>query len=92
MVRKFKLDWNTANRFMKVSSELPNSDTYHNLGSNALYLITTLPEEERTKEHITSSGETKMPDEMMLRYKRKNDLYFVKLHIIVIDMRYMGIL
>ena len=56
-----------ANRFMKVVKELPNSTTYNNLGSNALYLITTLPEEERTKEHTTSKGETKTPDEMTVR-------------------------
>lgn len=68
---KVNLDWNTANRFMKVSTELPNSDTYHNLGSNALYLITTLPEPERTKEHITSKGETKTPDEMTVRELRE---------------------
>ena len=68
---KVNLDWNTANRFMKVSTELPNSDTYHNLGSNALYLITTLPEPERTKEHVTSSGETKTPDEMTVRELRE---------------------
>ena len=39
---------------MKVAKELPNSTTYNNLGSNAIYLITTLPEDERTKEHTTS--------------------------------------
>ncbi|HAR7116835.1 TPA: DUF3102 domain-containing protein [Staphylococcus aureus] len=60
-LKNLNFDWNTANRFMKVSAELPNSDTYHNLGSNALYLITTLPERERTKEHKTSNGETKIP-------------------------------
>ncbi|MTV23769.1 DUF3102 domain-containing protein, partial [Staphylococcus delphini] len=65
------MDWNSANRFMRVSSELPNSDTYHNLGTNALYLITTLPEPERTKEHITSSGEIKTPDEMTVRELRE---------------------
>ena len=58
MVGKVNLDWNTANRFMKVSTELPNSDTYHNLGSNALYLITTLPEPERTKEQTQKSMRT----------------------------------
>ncbi|HFN9411165.1 TPA: pathogenicity island protein [Staphylococcus aureus] len=56
---------------MKVSAELPNSDTYHNLGSNALYLITTLTERERTKEHTTSNGETKTPDEMTVRELRE---------------------
>lgn len=70
-LENLNLDWNTANRFMKVSSELPNSDTYHNLGSNALYLITTLPEPERTKEHTTSTGETKTPDEMTVRELRE---------------------
>ncbi|MGN7113105.1 DUF3102 domain-containing protein [Staphylococcus ureilyticus] len=70
-LENLNLDWNTANRFMKVSSELPNSDTYHNLGSNALYLITTLPEPERTKEHTTSNGETKTPDEMTVKDLRE---------------------
>jgi predicted RNase H-like nuclease (RuvC/YqgF family) len=32
---------------MKVASEIPNSSTYSNLGYNALYLIATLPEEEK---------------------------------------------
>ncbi|EKF8766577.1 DUF3102 domain-containing protein [Staphylococcus pseudintermedius] len=70
-LENLKLDWNTANRFMKVTAELPNSDTYHNLGSNALYLITTLPEQERTKEHVTSKGETKTPDKMTVRELRE---------------------
>ena len=68
-LENLNLDWNTANRFMKDSSILPYSDTYHNLGSNVLYLITTLPE--RTKEHTTSSGETKTPDEMTVRELRE---------------------
>lgn len=56
-----------ANRFMKVANELPNSATLHNLGSTALYLIATLPEEERKKEHTTTKGETKTVDEMTVR-------------------------
>ena len=36
-----------ANRMMKVANELPNSSTLPNLGVEALYLITTLPEEEK---------------------------------------------
>ena len=35
-----------TNQFMKVAKELPNSYTYTNLGLTALYLISTLPEEE----------------------------------------------
>src|SRR5699024_6628980 len=45
-----------ANRFMKVSSEL-KKPTSVNLGINALYLIATLPEEEREKEHTLEGGE-----------------------------------
>lgn len=56
-----------ANRFMKVANELPNSATLHNLGSTALYLIATLPEEERDKQHTTSKGETKTVNEMTVR-------------------------
>ncbi|MFC0233932.1 hypothetical protein ACFFIF_08020 [Vagococcus entomophilus] len=56
----------------KVANELPNSTTYNNLGTNALYLITTLPEEERTQEHVTSKGETKTPDEMTVRELRES--------------------
>lgn len=56
-----------ANRFMRVAKELPNSATLHNLGSTALYLIATLPEEERDKQHTTFKGETKTVDEMTVR-------------------------
>ena len=33
-----------ANRMMKVAHGLPNVDTWHNLGTSALYLIATLPD------------------------------------------------
>ena len=56
-----------ANRMMRVAKELPNSSTLTNLGSTALYIISTLPEEERTKEHVTNKGEVKSPDEMTVR-------------------------
>lgn len=56
-----------ANRMMKVAKEIPYSSTLTNLGTTALYLITTLPEEERTKQHETSKGETKTPDQMTVR-------------------------
>lgn len=39
---------------MRVADELPNDSTFSHLGSSALYLLATLPEEERTKEHETS--------------------------------------
>lgn len=61
------IEQTAANRMMKVASELPNSATLHNLGATALYLIASLPEEERDKEHVTSSGEIKTVDEMTVR-------------------------
>ena len=68
---QLNMDRTTANKFMKVADELPNVDTYRHLGSNALYMITTLPEPERTKEHVTSKGETKTPDEMTVKELRE---------------------
>lgn len=56
-----------ANQMMKVAKEIPNYGTSNKLGLNALYLIATLPEEERTKEHVTYKGEIKTPDEMTTR-------------------------
>lgn len=61
------MDRYEATRFMKVANELPNVGTFAHLGNKALYLIATLPEEEREKEHLTSKGETKTPDEMTVR-------------------------
>ena len=56
-----------ANRMMKIASEIPNSTTWSNLGERALYLIATLPEEEREKEHVTEKGEMKSPEDMTVR-------------------------
>ncbi|HFN8711060.1 TPA: DUF3102 domain-containing protein [Staphylococcus aureus] len=42
--------------FVKIYEELPlNAYTYTHLGINAMELITTLPELERTKEHKKAS-------------------------------------
>lgn len=56
-----------ANKYIKVFNEFSNGDPSHHLGVNALYLIATIPEEERKKEHITSSGEKKTVDEMTVK-------------------------
>lgn len=62
----------TASKMMKVSEKLnSNVYTYTQLGLNALEMIATLPEEERTKEHTTSKGEVKTPDEMTVRELRE---------------------
>lgn len=65
---KINMSRSTARRFIKVadSPEL-NSPSMANLGTSILYEIATLPEEERKKEHLTSSGEKKTPDEMTQR-------------------------
>ena len=66
-VESLGINYREANRMMKVADELPNMTTWSHLGERALYLISTLPEEERTKEHVTEKGETKKPDEMTVR-------------------------
>lgn len=66
-VNSIGFDRTEAYRFMKVANELPNVDTWQHLGSRALFLIATLPEEEREKEHTTTKGETKTVDEMTVR-------------------------
>lgn len=71
-LQSINMHHDTANKMMKIANELnSNSYTYMNLGSRALYEIATLPEPERTKEHTTSSGETKTPDEMTVRELRE---------------------
>ena len=50
---------------MKIAKEL-KSPTLGNLSDTALYLVATLPEEERTKEHATEKSETKKPDDLKL--------------------------
>ncbi|WP_323064789.1 DUF3102 domain-containing protein [Limosilactobacillus reuteri] len=66
-----KLDQRSAEMFMKIDSQLSNSNTYSNLGYQALYLIATLPSEERDKPQQLNSGETKKPDEMTVRELRE---------------------
>ena len=66
-LQKINIEHREANRMMKVSKEIPYSTTWSNLGNRALYLISTLPEEEREKEHTLEGGETKTPDEMTVR-------------------------
>ena len=46
-LKKIEFSQTVANQFMKVAKELPNSVTSQNLGVNALYLIATLPAEEK---------------------------------------------
>ncbi|MCJ0597860.1 DUF3102 domain-containing protein, partial [Enterococcus cecorum] len=61
------LDKNFVSKSMTIAKKLPNFQTLGNLSNEAIYLIATLPEEEREKEHTTSKGETKTVDEMTVR-------------------------
>ncbi|WP_253291306.1 DUF3102 domain-containing protein [Virgibacillus proomii] len=67
------IPYRQANRFMKVTDELSDSNmtTSSLLGLNVLYEIATLPPEERDKPHTTSKGETKTPAEMTVRELRQ---------------------
>lgn len=66
-VQSLGMNRSEAYKFMKVANEITNVGTYQHLGTKALYLIATLPEEEREKEHETSKGEMKTPDQMTVR-------------------------
>ena len=71
-LESININHRVANRMMKVAStpEL-NSTTSSNLGMNVLYEIATLPAPERTKDHVTSKGEVKTPDEMTVKELRE---------------------
>ncbi|PCF74479.1 hypothetical protein B4W72_02800 [Staphylococcus delphini] len=62
-----------SDRFVKIYSEhsLGKLPDVGNIGMSIVYEISTLPEPERTKEHTTSNGETKTPDEMTVRELRE---------------------
>ena len=49
-LNKINLKRSEANRMMKVAKELPNYPTLGNLGTTALHLIATLPEEEKREQ------------------------------------------
>lgn len=49
-LNKIEIDHTAAKRMMKVAHELPNSATLHHLGSSALYLIATLPDEAKQEQ------------------------------------------
>lgn len=57
---KIDIHYREANRMMTVAKQLPNVTTLSDLGSSALYLIATLPEEEK-KEQIKRIEEGDTP-------------------------------
>lgn len=71
-LERVDLNHRVAQKMIKIASnpELNTTMSSH-LGMEALYEISTLPEPERTKEHTTSTGETKIPDEMTVKELRE---------------------
>lgn len=69
-LKSINLTKDAADRFMKIDNELSNDGTYRHLGISALYLIATMPPEERDKPQQLSNGETKKPEDMTVRELR----------------------
>ena len=69
-VKSLGIDPSSASHFMKIASEL-KLGTYPNMGAKALYLIATMPPEERDNPQRLSNGETKKPEDMTVRELRE---------------------
>ena len=71
---KIGIHYREANRMMTVAKQLPNVTTLSDLGSSALYLIATLPEEEKEEQiKRIEDGETPTVRELQ-EVKRKLQL------------------
>ncbi|MBA8760776.1 DUF3102 domain-containing protein [Staphylococcus schleiferi subsp. coagulans] len=66
-LKSVNLNRTQATKFIKVSEEFSDDSTWNQMGLSAMYMIATLPEEERTVEHKTSNGEVKKPIDMTNR-------------------------
>lgn len=49
-LNKIGIERTEAHRFMTVAKEIPNVDTWQQIGNRALYLIATLPEEQKQEQ------------------------------------------
>jgi hypothetical protein len=70
-LKSIKIDETFARRAITISDEFSNQATLPDLGATALYLIATMPPDEREKPQQLSSGEVKKPDEMTVRELRE---------------------
>ncbi|RIL71331.1 DUF3102 domain-containing protein [Staphylococcus devriesei] len=70
-LEKVNLNKSQASKFITIVENHQEEISTSKKSMNILYEIATLPEPERTKEHTTSSGETKTPDEMTVRELRE---------------------
>ena len=58
-LKSVNLNRTQATKFIKVSEEFSDDSTWNQIGLSAMYMIATLPEEERKVEHKTSNGDIK---------------------------------
>jgi hypothetical protein len=66
------MDDSQSRRYITVVERLGKRETSHDKGLDALYLIATLPPDERERpQTIPSTGEMKRPDEMTVRELRR---------------------
>lgn len=70
-LERVEMDKSQASRFIKIVEEHGNKIASTQIPMTILYEISTLPEPERTKEHTTSNGVNKTPDEMTVRELRE---------------------
>ena len=70
-LKQINMNRHTANKFMTISKKLSNGSTSNHLGLDAMYLIATMPPEERDKPQQLSNGETKKPEDMTVRELRE---------------------
>ncbi|WP_394217438.1 DUF3102 domain-containing protein [Staphylococcus warneri] len=70
-LEKVNLNKSQASKFITIVENHQEEISTSKKSMNILYEIATIPEIERTKEHTTSNGETKTPDEMTVRELRE---------------------
>lgn len=69
---KIGISRNQATKFITIAEQLDaNDSTWNQVGVQALYLIATMPAEERDRTHTTAKGEDKTPDEMTVKELRE---------------------
>ena len=76
-LNKIGIERTEAHRFMKVAKELPNVDNWHHLSNRAIYLMATLPNEEKEQmvERVENGERIKIKEieELKRQLKQKDE-------------------